>query len=191
MKVVAFNGSPHAEGNTATVLRVALEALEGKGISTELVQIGGRFLHGCRACYRCTELKNGHCVFDDDLANTCIDKMIEADGIIIGSPTYFADITPETKALIDRAGYAIRSGGNLLRRKVGAAVVVERRARSIHAFDSINHFFLIQEMIVPGSTYWTMAVARNQGDALQDAEGLRIMRDLGSNMAWLLKKLNA
>jgi len=190
MKVVAFNGSPRADGNTAALLRAVLDVLEAEDIATEFVQVGGQSLHGCRACMRCAELKTGRCAFNDDIANACIEKMIEADGVIIGSPTYFADLTSETKALIDRAGYAIRNGGNLMRRKVGAAVVVERRAGSIHAFDSINHFFLIQEMIVPGSSYWTMAVARNRGDAAQDAEGMRIMRDLGANMAWLLKKLS-
>jgi multimeric flavodoxin WrbA len=189
MKVVAFNGSPRSDGNTAILLNHVLEPLQAQGITTEVVQLGGSDIHGCRGCYGCRKTQNARCIHDDDAANQAIAKMIEADGIILGSPTYFADVTPEVKALIDRAGFVAMANGGLLQRKVGAAVIAVRRAGEIHAFDSINHFFLISQMIVPGSCYWNVGVGREKGDVLQDEEGLRIMKVLGENMAWLLAKL--
>ena len=123
------------------------------------------------------------------MVNACIEKMQEADGIILASPTYFADVTPELKALIDRAGFVARANGNLLKRKLGAAIVAVRRGGEIHAFDTINHFFLIQEMIIPGSIYWNMGFGREKGEVEKDEEGIRTMTVLGENMAWLLKKL--
>ena len=191
MKVIAFNGSPRADGNTQILLNRVLEPIRARGIATELYQVGGREIHGCRACYRCSQTKNGRCTYDDDIVNECIAKMVEADAILLGSPTYFADLTPEMKALIDRAGFVTRANGHLLRRKIGAAVVAVRRAGEIHAFDSINHFFLINQMIVPGSSYWSFAMGREIGAVNQDEEGLRTMDVLGENMAWLLKSVNA
>ncbi len=188
MKVVAFNGSPRKKGNTEILIREVLKVLEEKGIETELIQIGGKKVYGCIACMKCRKKKDGKCHQENDFINDCIKKMIKADGIIIGSPTYFADLTSEAKALIDVAGYAIRGAGNPLKRKIGAAVVAVRRAGAIHTFDSINHFFLINEMIVPGSSYWNISYGREKGDVLQDEEGIRTMRTLGENMAWLLEK---
>jgi len=188
MKVIAFNGSPRPDGNTSILLDHVLQPIKARGIETEIFQLGGSNIHGCRACYSCVKKKDGRCGMDDDIANQCIAKMVEADGIILGSPTYFADLTPETKALIDRAGFVIRAGGDLLRRKVGAAVIAVRRAGEIHAFDSINHFFLISQMLVPGSCYWNLGVGRDKGDVLKDEEGLRTMKVLGENIAWLLEK---
>jgi multimeric flavodoxin WrbA len=188
MKVVAFNGSPRKKGNTEILIREVFKVLEEKGIQTELIQVGGKKVTGCIACMKCRKKADGKCHQDNDLINECIKKMIKADGIIIGSPTYFADLTSETKALIDVAGYAIRGAGNPLKRKVGAAVVAVRRAGAIHTFDSINHFFLINEMIVPGSSYWNISYGREKGEVLKDEEGLRTMRILGENMAWLLGK---
>jgi len=188
MKVVAFNGSPRKKGNTELLIKEVLKVLEEKGIETELIQVGGKKVNGCIACMKCRKKKDGKCHQDNDLINECIRKMIKADGIIIGSPTYFADLTSETKALIDVAGYAIRGAGNPLKRKIGAAIVAVRRAGAIHTFDSINHFFLINEMIVPGSSYWNISYGREKGDVLKDEEGIRTMRVLGENMAWLLEK---
>jgi len=187
MKVIAFNGSPRPDGNTAILLNHVLAPIKAKGIETEVYQLGGKNIHGCRACYDCRKKKNGRCTFDDDIANECIAKMVEADGIILGSPTYFADLTPETKALIDRAGFVTRSNGELLRRKVGAAVIAVRRAGELHAFDSINHFFLICQMIVPGSSYWNVGFGREKGEVEKDEEGLNTMQVLGENMAWLME----
>jgi len=191
MKVVAFNGSARKDGNTAILINYVLKELEAEGMETEIVQLAGQEIHGCRACFKCIEKKDGRCVFDNDYLNSCMEKMIEADGILLGSPTYFSDITAEMKALIDRAGFVSRASGDLLKRKVGAAVVAVRRAGAIHAFDSINHFFFISQMIVPGSSYWNIGFGLNKGDVEKDEEGIRTMKVLGGNMAWLLKKLNA
>jgi multimeric flavodoxin WrbA len=187
MKVVAFNGSPRKDGNTARLITQVFTALQAEGIETELIQVGGQIVRGCTACYQCGINKNSRCV-QDDAMNGWIQKMIEADGIILGSPTYFADITPELKALIDRSGFVCRANGQVLKRKVGTAVVAVRRAGAIHAVDSINHFFLIQQMIVPGSCYWPLGFGRDKGEVEKDEEGQNTMKVLGENMAWLLKK---
>ena len=191
MKVVAFNGSPRKNGNTATLIQYVLAELEKEGIETETVQIGGKSIHGCTACGKCFENKDRNCVRGKDIVNECIDKMLEADGIILASPTYFADLTPELKALIDRAGFVAKANNDMFKHKVGAAVVAVRRAGSIHVFDSINHFFTISEMIIPGSSYWNMGIGLAEGEVEKDDEGIRTMQTLGRNMAWLLKKLNA
>jgi multimeric flavodoxin WrbA len=191
MKVVGFNGSARLDGNTAILIRNVFTELEKEGIETELVQLSGKTIHGCLACRECSRNKDRRCSQKNDFGNECIDKMAAADGILLGSPTYFADLSPEIKALIDRAGYVAKANGNMFRRKVGAAVVAVRRAGAIHAFDSLNHFFLISEMIVPGSSYWNIAIGRDKGDVLNDAEGIETVRTLGRNMAWLLQKLSA
>jgi multimeric flavodoxin WrbA len=191
MKVVAFNGSARKDGNTAILVRRVFAELEKEGIETELVQLAGQTIRGCTACGKCRENKNQRCVITGDIVNDCIAKMVEADGIILASPVYFADIPSEMKALIDRAGYVTRGNGDMLKRKVGAAVIAMRRAGSVHAFDSINHFFLIGQMIVPGSIYWNMGIGRGIGEVEQDEEGLKTMQTLGQTMAWLLKKINA
>ncbi len=191
MKVVAFNGSPRKEGNTAKLIGHVFSELEKEGIETEMVQLGGKSIHGCIACMKCFENKDKKCVIDKDIVNDCIAKMAEADGIILATPTYFADLTPEIKALIDRAGMVAIANDNLFKRKGGAAVVAVRRAGSIHAFDSINHFFTISQMIIPGSSYWNMGIGFGEGDVEKDEEGINTMENLGQNMAWLLKKINA
>jgi multimeric flavodoxin WrbA len=190
MRVVAFNGSPRRDGNTAALLRIALEELEAAGHRTELVQLGGLHLRGCRACYGCVAREDGRCAVQDDELNGLVEKLLDADAVLIGTPTYFADVSTEVKAFIDRAGLVTRVNGNLLRRKLGAAVVAVRRGGSIHAFDTINHFFLISEMIVVGSSYWNLGIGREKGDVLGDEEGVETMRTLGRNMAWALAKLS-
>ncbi len=189
MKVVAFNGSPRREGNTRILIDTVFEELNLAGIETELFQLGGKPVHGCTACLKCREMQDGQCHIKNEVLNQAIEKMVEADGIILGSPVYFADVTTEIKALIDVAGYVTRGNGHLLKRKVGAGVVVARRAGSLHAFETINNFFLINQMIVPGSTYWNVAYGGGKGDVAQDAEGIETMRNLGRNMAWLMQKL--
>jgi len=188
MKVVAFNGSARKDGNTAILVRQVFAELEKEGIETELVQLAGQTMRGCTACAQCYKKKNGRCVIENDIVNECIERMAAADGIILASPTYFADVTTEIKALIDRAGFVARANDDMLKRKVGAAVVAVRRAGAIHVFDSLNHFFLIGQMIVPGSSYWNVGVGRAAGEVEQDEEGLATMTTLGRNMAWLLKK---
>jgi multimeric flavodoxin WrbA len=189
MKVVAFNGSARKDGNTAILIKRVFSELENEDIETEMVQLAGKTIRGCTACRKCCENQDKKCSIDSDIVNECIAKMLEADGIILGSPTYFADITSELKALIDRAGYVARANSDMFRRKVGAAVVALRRGGSIHAFDSINHFFLISRMIIPGSIYWNMGIGRAIGEVEEDEEGLNTMQVLGQNMAWLLKKI--
>jgi len=190
VKVVAFNGSPRKNGNTAILLEHLVQKLNEEKIQSEMIQLGGQAVRGCTACYQCREKKNRRCIIDDDPVNEWIEKMAEAEGIIIGSPTYFAGLTPETKALIDRSGFVARGNGNIFRRKVGAAVISLRRGGALNVFNSINAFFLINEMIVPGSVYWNFGIGKDMGEVNQDAEGLRTMEKLGENMAWLLKKIN-
>ncbi len=191
MKVVAFNGSARKDGNTAILVNHALRELENEGIETELVQLSGQEIRGCKACYKCFAKKDRRCSQKNDIVNECIEKMLEADGMILASPTYFSDVTAELKALIDRAGLVSKANDDMFKRKVGAAVVAVRRGGEIHAFDTINHFFLISQMIVPGSIYWNMGFGLDKGDVEKDEEGVKTMKTLGQNMAWLLKKINA
>lgn len=190
MKVVAFNGSPQRNGNTVTLLNEIFKILGHEGIETELIQLGNKPVHGCTACGKCKEFHDGKCHIKNDHLNMCIEKMEEADGILIGSPVYFADITPEVKALIDVAGYVTRANGHTLKRKVGAGVIAVRRGGALHAFETINNFFLINQIIVHGSSYWNFAMGRNPGDVLNDEEGIQTIKTLGENMAWLLKKIH-
>jgi multimeric flavodoxin WrbA len=189
MRALAFNGSPRRDGNTAALLGMVLAELRAAGIETELVQLGGLHLRGCRACGGCKVRPDARCTLDDDDLNGLLERMLGADVILIGSPTYFTDVTTEVKALIDRAGYVARAHGNLFRRKLGAAVVVQRRAGAIHAFDTINHFFLVSEMIVVGSSYWNLGIGRDRGEVVEDAEGVATMQTLGRNLAWALERL--
>ena len=189
MKVLAINGSPRKGGNTEFLLQKVLEPIAEAGIGTELIQIGGKPIRGCLACYKCRERKDRRCTNDTDMVNEIIGKMIDADGIVLGSPTYFADMTSEMKALVDRAGFVARANDNLFSRKIGAAVVVHRRGGSTHVQDSINHLFLMSRMIVPGSTYWNFGVGQQKGDVGNDDEALENMRDLGSTIAWLITSL--
>ncbi|WP_159517436.1 flavodoxin family protein [Sunxiuqinia indica] len=189
-KVLAINGSPRKNGNTKIVIEKVFEPLQQAGIETEYFQLGGRQVHGCTACGKCREIKDGKCHIKNDVLNECIEKILQADGLILGSPVYFADVTTEMKALIDVVGYVTRGNGHLLKRKVGAGVLAVRRGGQLHAFETLNNFFLISQMIVPGSSYWNFAVGGPEGAVLQDEEGMQIMNTLGENMAWLLNKIN-
>ena len=191
MRVVAFNGSSRKDGNTAILIRYVLAELEREGIETELVQLAGEDLIGCTDCGTCAQTKDNTCSAADDIINDCIEKMLAADGIVIGSPVYFGNCTASTQALIERCGYATRKSGSPLARKAGAAVVAVRRAGAMHAFDSINHFFQIAQMVVVGSSYWNIGIGRDVGEVERDAEGVETMKTLGRTMAWALKKLNA
>ena len=189
MKVVAFNGSARKGGNTAILLNTVMAALNQEAIETELVQLAGQPLQGCIACYKCFKKKDGTCAVEKDFFNECYQKMKEADGILLGSPTYFADVSAATRALIERAGFVSRANNYLLKGKVGAGVVAVRRAGSIQALTSLNLFFLYNQMVIPGSSYWNMGIGMNPGEVQNDAEGIQTMTDLGKNFAWVLKKL--
>lgn len=189
MKVIAFNGSARKEGNTSILLNHVFDELKAEGIETELYSLAGKPIQGCVACYKCFENKNKRCAVDKDIVNECIQKMVEADGIILGSPTYFADVSAGMKALIERCGMVGRANENLYSRKAGAAVVAVRRAGGIHVFNSLNYFFTISGMIIPGSSYWNLGIGREPGAVNSDPEGVQTMKTLGRNMAWLLKKI--
>ncbi len=191
MKVIAFNGSARKEGNTSILLNLVLDELKAEGIETEIYSLAGKPIQGCIACYKCFEKKNRRCNVDKDILNECIAKMDQADGILLGSPTYFADVSASMKALIERAGMVGRANADMYNRKVGAAVVAVRRAGGIHVFNSLNYFFTISGMIIPGSSYWNLGIGRQPGEVNNDNEGVQTMRNLGKNMAWLLKKLHA
>jgi multimeric flavodoxin WrbA len=189
MKVTAFNGSPRKDGNTALLLRAVLAPIAEAGIETELVQVGGTNIHGCRACMQCAARKDRRCVFDDDDLNAHLEKMLASDGIILGSPSYFASVTPELKALIDRAGFVAGMNGRAFARKIGAAVAAHRRGGGIQVMNTINQMFLMSRMIVPGSTYWNFGVGRERGEVASDQEALANMKDLGETIAWLLPRV--
>jgi multimeric flavodoxin WrbA len=184
MKAVAFNGSARKDGNTATLIKLVFEELEKEGIETELVQLAGKRIDGCKACFACRKNKDKRCANNTDDVNKYIEKMLEADAIILGSPVYFANMSSGLKALIERAGFVAGANDKMFKRKIGAAVVAARRAGAVFTFDAINHFFLINEMIVPGSSYWNSGF----GDVKNDKEAEETMRNLGKHMAWLLKR---
>ena len=187
-KVVAFNGSPRDGGNTSILIGEILDELREAGIETEEVQIGrGRVKRGCTACMKCFENRDSRCVFDDDIVNSCIVKMREADGIILGSPVYFLDITAEMKGLIDRAGLVSMANNDLYRKKVGAVVTAVRRAGGSNTLDSMLHFLLFSKMVVAGAP--VLGVGRNIGDVRNDAEGMQRARETGQTLAWLLRSL--
>jgi multimeric flavodoxin WrbA len=185
LKALAVNGSPRKGGNTEILLKKVLEPLAAAGWQTEFIQLGGNPIHGCRACYHCFEAKDLRCGFKDDLFNTCMAKMIEADAILLGSPTYFTDVSAEMKALLDRAGLVALANGGLFRKKIGAAVVAVRRGGGTHAFDTINHMFLMSGAIIPGSTYWNLGFGLDKAEVKRDEEAMRNMADLAQTIAWL------
>ena len=189
MNVVAFNGSARKGGNTSQMLGVVLDELAAAGAETELVELAGERIQGCIACYKCMERKNRRCAVETDCVNDCLEKMLAADAILLGSPTYFADVSANMKALIERCGMVARANGNMLRRKLGAGVVAVRRGGAYQVFGSLNAFFLIAEMIVVGSSYWNIGRGLEPGDVQEDREGIETMRTLGRNMAWLLERV--
>lgn len=190
MKVVGINGSPRKDGNTYDLIKKVFEVLQSEGIETEFIQLGGKNIKGCIACYKCFENKNKRCAVKNDICNELIEKMIEADGFILGSPTYFTSVSTELKALIDRSGLVAVANGGLFHHKVGAAVVAVRRGGGIHVFDTINHLFQMSQMFIVGSTYWNLGFGLDKGDVRKDTEGIKNMIDLGKSIAFLLKKIN-
>jgi multimeric flavodoxin WrbA len=191
MKVVAINGSSRKEGNTYLLLKTALDELKNEGFQTSIIQLADKKpIQGCIACYKCAERKNMKCVVESDPFNEYFAQIAEADGLLLGSPVYFSDVTAGMRALIERTGLVSRANGGVLKRKVGAGVIAVRRAGSNFSLASINYLFLISEMIIPGSSYWNVGIGRNPGEVQNDAEGIETMKTLGKNMAWLLQKIS-
>ncbi len=188
-KVLAINGSPRKDGNTAILIRHILREIEQEGIETETIQIGGKKVHGCTACMKCFENRDGKCAIENDMVNSIIEKMREADAIILGSPVYFLDVTTEMKALIDRAGFVSYANSFPLKNKIGNATVAVRRAGASRTADTMLHFLLVNDMIVPGLP--VIGMGREIGDVERDEEGLDRAKHLGQNMARLLKHLES
>jgi multimeric flavodoxin WrbA len=191
MKVVALNGSARKDGNTAILLNLVLDELKKEDIQTELIQLAGQSIAGCCACYKCFQHKDRRCAVKKDLLNDLLEKMEDADGILLGSPTYFSDVSAGMRAFIERCGFVARANDYMFQRKVGAAVVAVRRAGAIPAFNSMNLFLHYMQMVMPGASYWSIGIGRDPGDVLKDNEGIQTMKNLGENMAWLLKKLHS
>jgi multimeric flavodoxin WrbA len=189
MKVLGISGSPRPGGNTDILVKRALGILQEEGIETDFLSLADRPIKPCMACAGCMRGEEIRCVQEDPAFEGVIERFMAADGILVGSPVYFGSATPQTMALLDRVGYVARRHPELLRRKVGAAIVVARRAGQNFTFAQLNYFFLIAEMIVPGSTYWNVAFGREKGEVQKDEEGLKTVDNLAHNVAWLLKKL--
>lgn len=189
MKVLGINGSPREGGNTELLMRTVFGELEAAGVETELVRIGGRPFRGCVACRRCFENRDRRCVLEGDPLNELVAKMADADGILLGSPVYYTDVTSEMKGFLDRAGLVSGANGGLFRRKAGAAVLAVRRGGATHAFDTLNHWLHMMQTYLVGASYWNMGYGMNPGDVAEDQEGMENMRVLGRNMAWLLERI--
>lgn len=189
MKVLAFNGSPRKEGNTFYALQTVAKELETDGIEVEIVHVGGKTISGCMACGACSRNKNERCIIENDDVNTWIQKMKEADGILIGSPVHFSGISGAMKCFLDRAFYVASS--DILRHKVAAAVVAVRRSGGVTTFDQLNHYLHYAQMLVPSSNYWNVIHGAKSYEAAEDAEGVQIMQNLGKNMAWMLRMVEA
>ena len=191
MKVVGINGSPRRDGNTSIIIKTVFNELNQQGIETELISLAEKNISGCIACQGCMKLKNRQCVINNDFFNSCLEKMIAADGIILGSPVYSSGVTSQIKALIDRASMVLAANQGLLKHKVGAIVIAARRGGAISTGDTLHHFLHSKEMFLVGSTYWNMVYGNAIGEVEQDAEGMANMKNLGQNMAWLLKKISS
>jgi len=188
MKVIGFNGSPRKDGNTAALMGYVMREIEKEGIETETVQLAGKPIRGCIACYKCFENKDGRCAIKKDELNAHIEKMTAAAAIVLASPSFFQAVTAEMKALIDRAGFVGLANGKMYQDKVGASLAWFRRTGGVHTFEAMNHFFLSNDMIVAGRA---MGLARDKGDMEKDAEGILQARTLGQRIARLLGKLHA
>lgn len=187
MKVIALNGSPRKKGNTACSINTVFEELEAQGIETEIIQVGKKKIRGCVACYSCVKNQDEKCAMDDDPVNEWIQKMKEADGILLGSPVYFSGVAGTMKSFLDRTFFVSSVNNAMFRHKVGAAVVSVRRSGGLPTMNTLNHYITYSQMIMPCSNYWNVAHGMNPGEVEQDAEGKQIMQVLGQNMAWIMK----
>lgn len=189
MKALAINGSARKDGNTAILIHTVFKELHQAGIETEMVQLSGKIIEPCKACWACGGRKN--CVHGKDLFQEIFEKMTKADGIILGSPVYTANISANMQAFLERASVVtdMNRSENLFQHKVGAAVTTARRGGALTTLDTMYHFFMLQNMFVVGSSYWAFGYGQMSGDVQKDGEGLDTMKNLGRNMAYLLKAL--
>ncbi|MDE7279608.1 MAG: flavodoxin family protein [Oscillospiraceae bacterium] len=185
MKVLGINGSARMDGNTAVLIKMVFGELEKAGIETELIQLSGNVIEPCKACWACGGQKN--CVHKKDIFREVFDKMVAADGIILGSPVYAGNISANIQAFLERAAVVSDMNRGLLKHKVGASVAAARRGGALNTVDAMNHFFLLQDMFIVGSSYWSIAYGRLPNEVTDDAEGMETMKNLGQNMAYLLK----
>lgn len=185
MRVIGINGSARKDGNTAILINLVFEELEKRHIDTEMVQFAQTVIEPCKGCFACKG--KGNCIYRRDKFHQTFQKLVDADGIVLGSPVYSADVSANMKAFLERAGVVVATNPGLLRHKVGASVAAVRRGGGLTAVDTMNHFLLNKEVFVVGSTYWNMVYGMNIGDVMQDEEGVRNMRNLGVNMAWLME----
>jgi len=190
LSALAISGSPRTNGNTYTLLRRCLDRLSAQSIEVELVTLAGKTIRGCTACNACIESRDATCpgITDDDY-QAYFEKMVKADIIIVGSPVHFGSATPELMALLDRAGYVSRANGNLFSRKIGGPITVARRAGHNFTFAQLLMWYMINDMIVPGSSYWNVATARDVGTVMQDTEALDTIDRFADNLAWLAKSI--
>ena len=191
MRVLAINGSPRKGGNTTLLINTIFAELEQHGATTEMVQIGGQIIRGCLACRQCFKHRNEKCVIKNDPINDVIQKMKNADVIVLGSPTYFTDVSAEMKAFIDRVGLVSGANGDLFKYKIGAAVVAVRRGGATHVFDTMNHFLHKSQMVMVGASYWNFGIGLDSGEVAKDDEGMENMRNIADNIAWLYTKISA
>lgn len=191
MRALAICGSPRREGNTELMLQRCLDTLEAEGVEVELVRLADKTVLPCKACGACAKTKDGTCATKNDDLHEIFGKMLAANIIVVGSPVYFGSATPQMMSLLDRAGYVSRVNGNLLSRKTGGAVVVARRAGQNFTFAQLLYWFMINDMIVPGSSYWNIAFGLKPGDAANDEEGIRTVTRFAENLAWTARKLYA
>ncbi len=187
MKVLALNGSPKPHGNTGTALKTVFEELARENIETEMITLGGKNVRGCIGCMQCAEKQTGRCIAFDDIVNETMPKLLEADAILVGSPVYFAGINGTLKSFMDRAFFVAVVNGGAFRLKPAAGVVALRRSGGTAAFEQLNKYFQISEMLTVGSSYWNIVHGLEPGEVNGDAEGLNVMRVLGRNLAWTLK----
>ncbi|PKM51742.1 MAG: flavodoxin family protein [Firmicutes bacterium HGW-Firmicutes-7] len=187
MKVIALNGSPKKEGNTYHAIKMVADELEKEGVEVEIIHVGNKLIRGCTACDQCAKNKNEKCILSGDEVNEWIQKVKDAEGIIIGSPVHFSSMGATLKAFLDRAFYVSSVNNGLFRHKVGASVVAVRRSGGVPTFEQLNNYINYAEMLMPASNYWNVIHGAKPGEALKDEEGTQIMSLLGKNMAWLMK----
>jgi multimeric flavodoxin WrbA len=191
MKVIAINGSPHAQGNTARALAILGESLGSEGIGLEVIQVGDKAVRGCTGCGECGRRRDGTCIFNDDPVNEAIARMRGAEGIVLASPVHYSGVAGAMKSFLDRAFYVAGSSGGLFRHKAGAALVAVRRSGGSSALDCLYHYLTYSEMLLATSNYWNIVHGAAPGEVDQDAEGVQIVRVLGANLAWILKMREA